>query len=53
MLWAYGTESAATFGTSTMPIAGHRRGAWTESMELAIRMRNLEKLVNEPPAELS
>ena len=48
MLWAFGTGNPELF--PSMPqIAAHRRGAWTESIELALRMRNLEMMVNVPP----
>lgn len=45
--WAYGTKRAMT---SNVPIvSSDRPGAWVESVELSIRMRNLEALVNRPP----
>lgn len=45
--WAYGTKRAIS---QNVPIvASDRPGAWIESIELAIRMRNLESLVNRPP----
>tara|TARA_R110002072_G_scaffold1989_3_gene16520 strand:+ start:83998 stop:86703 length:2706 start_codon:yes stop_codon:yes gene_type:complete len=48
MLWAYGTRNSALF--SDVPdIASSRPGAWTESLELALRMRNLEMIMNLPP----
>ena len=50
MLWAYGTGSA-DFLPNIHELAAHRPGAWTESIELALRMRNLEMMVNLPPVE--
>ncbi|MCP4914310.1 MAG: hypothetical protein GY909_14450 [Oligoflexia bacterium] len=48
MLWAYGTRNSSLF--SDVPdIASSRPGAWTESLELALRMRNLEMMMNLPP----
>jgi hypothetical protein len=45
--WVYGTKRALT---SNVPIvSSDRPGAWIESVELSIRMRNLEALVNRPP----
>lgn len=42
-------------GTSLIPgapaIASHRPGAWLESLELALRMRNLEMIANRPPVQ--
>jgi hypothetical protein len=47
--WAYGTKSV-TF--SDIPLtAADRVGAWTQSFELALRMRNLESIVNRPPVD--
>lgn len=46
-IWAYGTQNNAF---SSVPIvAGNRPGAWISSLEMAIRMRNLEAVVNRPP----
>jgi len=46
MLWAYGT------GLNSIPdapqIAAERVGAWIQALELALRMRNLEMIVNRP-----
>jgi hypothetical protein len=46
LLWAYGT------GTKSVPgapqIAAERTGAWIEALELGLRMRNLEMIVNRP-----
>jgi hypothetical protein len=45
--WAYGTKRAIS---SNVPIvSSDRPGAWINSIELAIRMRNLESMVNRPP----
>ena len=45
--WAYGTQKAVTQNVPL--IASNRTGAWISSIELAIRMRNLESIVNRPP----
>ncbi len=50
MLWAYGT------GFSDIPpnapqIAAERPGAWIQALELGIRIRNLEAIINTPPVE--
>lgn len=45
--WAYGTKRAIS---QNVPIvSSDRPGAWVNSIELAIRMRNLESIVNRPP----
>lgn len=48
MAWALGTGNANLF-PEVPQIAGHRTGAWVESTELALRMRNLEMIANTPP----
>ena len=48
VLWAYGTRNPNLF-PNLPQVAAHRPGAWTESIELALRMRNLEMIVNLPP----
>ena len=50
-LWAYGGGSAntSTLFENAPVIAAQRTGAWTEAIELALRIRNLERLVNQPP----
>ncbi len=50
MLWAYGT------GFDSLPpnspqIAAERPGAWVQALELGVRIRNLEALINTPPVE--
>jgi hypothetical protein len=51
MLWTYGTGNA-----NMMPgvpeIAPTRIGAWVQALELALRVRNLEAIVNQPPLDL-
>ena len=47
MLWAYGTKEAVFAGQTE--IAANRTGAFPEAIELAIRMRNLEMIINRPP----
>ncbi|MBT5093443.1 MAG: Tad domain-containing protein [Halobacteriovoraceae bacterium] len=48
LLWAYGTRSTKEYKTVPL-IASDRIGAWPLAVELALRMRNLEMLVNRPP----
>lgn len=48
MLWAYGTESADLF-PDIPEIAAERPGAWVQALEIGMRMRNLESIVNSPP----
>jgi Putative Flp pilus-assembly TadE/G-like len=47
--WAYSS------GIKNMPgaplIATNRPGAWTQALDIAMRMRNLEMIVNRPPVE--
>ena len=50
MLWAYGTADQELF-PDIPQIAAERPGAWVESIELALRMRNLEMMVNLPPID--
>lgn len=50
MLWTYGTGNANLF-PGVPEIAPNRVGAWVESLELALRMRNLEAIVNTPPID--
>ena len=45
--WAYSSGLKAMPGAPL--IATNRAGAWPESLELAMRMRNLEMIVNRPP----
>lgn len=47
--WAYSSGIDAIAGAPL--IATNRAGAWPESLELAMRMRNLEMIVNRPPVE--
>lgn len=50
MTWAYGTGSKTLF--KDMPqIAASRVGAFPQSLEIALRIRNLEYLVNRPPVQ--
>jgi len=46
LMWTYGTEKDIPGGST---IAIDRPGAWVQSMELALRVRNMEHLVNSPP----
>jgi hypothetical protein len=50
MLWAYGTETANLF-PGIPEIAANRPGAWIQALELSLRMRNLEHIVNTPPID--
>jgi hypothetical protein len=47
LAWAYGTKNGALENVPL--VAGNRPGAWISSIEMAIRMRNLEAVVNRPP----
>ncbi|MDD0851448.1 Tad domain-containing protein [Halobacteriovorax sp. GB3] len=47
MTWAYGTKRQI-FNDAPM-LATHRVGAWPQSIELGMRIRNLENIVNRPP----
>ena len=47
MIWAYGIKKE--FFNDTPTAAGHRTGAWVQAIELGLRMRNLEAIVNRPP----
>ncbi len=47
--WAYGTGNGGLYGTNTPSIATSTVGAWPRAMELALRIRNLESFVNQPP----
>jgi len=47
MLWTYGTEKDVF--PNVPAIASSRVGAWVNSIELAMRMRNLEAIMNFPP----
>ncbi|WP_127716620.1 TadE/TadG family type IV pilus assembly protein [Halobacteriovorax sp. HLS] len=49
MIWAYGIKK--DFFTDTPSAAGHRTGAWIQAIELGLRMRNLEAIVNRPPVD--
>jgi hypothetical protein len=49
MIWAYGIKK--DFFTDTPGVAGHRTGAWIQAIELGLRMRNLESIVNRPPLD--
>ena len=49
MIWAYGIKK--DFFSDTPSAAGHRVGAWIQAIELGLRMRNLETLVNRPPID--
>lgn len=45
--WAYGTKAQVIEGATL--IASDRMGAWPQALELGMRMRNLEYIVNIPP----
>ncbi len=45
--WAYGTQTQVIDGATL--IASDRMGAWPQALELGMRMRNLEYIVNIPP----
>lgn len=50
MLWTYGTGNTDLF-PGIPAIAADRVGAWVQSLELALRMRNLEFIMNTPPED--
>lgn len=51
--WTYGTglnqDDEKQLSTIAPQIAANRPGSWPKSMELALRIRNLEYIVNTPP----
>ncbi len=53
----FGTAVNWAFGTKGIPfsdiplVASDRVGAWTQNFELALRMRNLEMIMNRPPVD--
>lgn len=47
MVWAYGMGK--NLFTDMPSVAADRVGAWPQAFELALRMRNLEAVVNRPP----
>lgn len=47
MAWTFNSGISAVPGAPA--IASNRPGAWLESLELALRMRNLEMIANRPP----
>lgn len=49
MLWTYGVGDDSFPIDGSLNIASQRIGAWPQAFELAIRIRNLEKMMNEPP----
>jgi len=49
MIWAYGIKK--DFFNDTPSAASHRTGAWVQAIELGLRMRNLEAIVNRPPTD--
>lgn len=49
LAWTFNSGINPVPGAPT--IASHRPGAWLESLELALRMRNLEMIVNRPPEQ--
>ena len=53
MAWAYGIKGEDIAGDIDTPVASDREGAWVKALELALRMRNLEKIVNRPPEQQS
>ena len=46
--WAFGT-GGDEIDTKTPLIATNRPGAWPEALQIAMRIRNLEMIVNRPP----
>lgn len=50
VLWTYGTGNADLF-PGIAEIAPQQIGAWVQALELGLRMRNLEAIVNTPPID--
>ena len=53
LAWAYGTPKLLqSLVDKNIPIVGNETnvGAWPKAYELALRIRNLERIVNQPPA---
>lgn len=50
VLWTYGTGNANIF-PGIPEIASERVGAWVQALELGLRMRNLERIMNQPPQD--
>lgn len=50
MNWVYGIKQVTFEGAPE--IASNRTGAWVQAMELAIRIRNLEAIVNRAPVDM-
>ncbi len=48
--YAYSTGENVN-GNDVPVVAGYRVGSWIQAIELALRMRNLEYIVNQPPRE--
>jgi hypothetical protein len=50
-LWAYNVrdDSGTNIADDAPEVAAHRQGAFPQAFEMALRIRNLEKLVNKPP----
>jgi len=49
LLWTFGKGGNSSGLNDAPQLLGHRVGAWPQTLEYAIRMRNLEYLVNRPP----
>lgn len=49
-LWAYGTGTTSAL-KGVPSVASNRVGAWVQALELAMRIRNLEIMVNRPPVK--
>ena len=47
--WTYGMEKNAFLPANIPKVALHRRGAFPLALEAAIRVRNLERIINQPP----
>jgi uncharacterized protein (UPF0333 family) len=54
MLWTYGTGdtvSSNSIASNAPQVVANRTGAWPRAIELALRIRNLESIVNTPAAQ--
>ncbi len=47
--WVYGVKGSGHVIPNAPQIAANRMGAWPEALEIALRIRNLEMIVNRPP----
>ena len=51
LMWTFGKGGTNNGFQDAPNLLSHRPGAWPQTLEYAIRMRNLEFIVNRPPVE--